>query len=89
MQTVTIRKGSFEDATINDVSFKLIKDYHPYKAGGGFFLVDGRSADAGEFPAKPIRIKVKAPSDAELSDLTDDRGLQVAHHLLPQLELIN
>tara|TARA_X000000950_G_scaffold156606_1_gene192048 strand:+ start:1548 stop:2600 length:1053 start_codon:yes stop_codon:yes gene_type:complete len=68
MQTVTIRKGSFEDAKINDVSFKLIKDYHPYKAGGGFFLVDGRSADAGEFPAKPIRIKVKAPSDAELSD---------------------
>ena len=68
MQTVTIRKGSFEDASINDVSFKLIKDYHPYKAGGGFFLVDGRSADTGEFPAKPIRIKVKAPSDAELSD---------------------
>ena len=66
--TITIRKGSFEDATINDVSFNLIKDYHPYKQGGGFFLVDGRSADEGEFPAKPIRIKVKAPSDAELSD---------------------
>ena len=68
MQTITIRKGVFEDAQISDVSFRLIKDYHPYKQGGGFFLVDGRTADQGEFPSKPIRIKVKNPTDADLSD---------------------
>ena len=30
----------------------------PHKKGGGFFLVDGRSASEGEYPARPIRIKV-------------------------------
>ena len=68
MQSVKILKGQFDDHAVEDVTFRLIKDYHPYKTGGGFFLVDGRSADQGEFPTKPIRIKVKAPSDAELTD---------------------
>ena len=62
---ITIKKGFFEDQPIQDVTFKMIKDYHPYKQGGGFYLVDGRSADEGEFPAKPIRVKVSDPSDAE------------------------
>ena len=62
---ITIKKGFFEDQPIQDVAFKMIKDYHPYKQGGGFYLVDGRSADEGEFPAKPIRVKVSDPSDAE------------------------
>ncbi|OUU18646.1 MAG: hypothetical protein CBC05_01925 [Crocinitomicaceae bacterium TMED45] len=62
---ITIKKGFFEDQPIQDVTFKMIKDYHPYKQGGGFYLVDGRSADEGESPAKPIRVKVSDPSDAE------------------------
>ena len=70
---ITIKKGFFEVQPIQDVSFKLIKDYHPYKTGGGFFLVDGRSAkgaEGGEFPAKPIRVKVSDPSDAETCHTT-------------------
>lgn len=62
---IKIKKGFFEDQQIQDVTFKMIKDYHPYKQGGGFYLVDGKTADDGEFPAKPIRIKVSMPSDAE------------------------
>src|SRR6056300_1483442 len=62
---IKIKKGFFEDQQIQDVTFKMIKDYHPYKQGGGFFLVDGKTADGGEFPAKPIRVKVSDPSDAE------------------------
>lgn len=62
---IKIKKGFFEDQQIQDVTFKMIKDYHPYKQGGGFFLVDGKTADDGEFPAKPIRVKVSDPSDAE------------------------
>ena len=62
---IKIKKGFFEDQQIQDVTFKMIKDYHPYKQGGGFFLVDGKTADDGEFPDKPIRVKVSDPSDAE------------------------
>ena len=47
----------------------MIKDYFPYKSGGGgFYLVDGKTASDGEFPAKPIRVKVSDPSMAELGN---------------------
>ena len=65
MNTVTIKNGVYEDTAVENVTFSVIKDYYPYKTGGGFFLVDGKSASEGEFPNKPIRVKVKDPSDAE------------------------
>ena len=50
---------------VQDVQFALIKDFYPYKQGGGFYLVDGKTADAGDYPSKPIRIKVSKPDHAE------------------------
>ena len=55
MTTVTIKDGSFQNQKIEGVTFAMIKDYFPYKqGGGGFYLVDGKTASEGEFPAKPI-----------------------------------
>ena len=66
MTTVTIKDGSFNNQKVEDVTFAMIKDYFPYKQGnGGFFLVDGKTASEGDFPAKPIRVKVSDPSNAE------------------------
>ena len=66
MHTVTIKDGSFQDQKVEGVTFTMIKDYFPYKqGGGGFFLVDGKTASEGEFPAKPIRVKVSGTSDVE------------------------
>jgi len=69
MTTVTIKDGSFQNQKIEGVTFAMIKDYFPYKqGGGGFYLVDGKTASEGEFPAKPIRVKVTDPSMAELGN---------------------
>ena len=69
MTTVTIKDGSFNNQKVEDVTFAMIKDYFPYKSGGGgFYLVDGKTASDGEFPAKPIRVKVSDPSMAELGN---------------------
>tara|TARA_B100001248_G_scaffold49109_1_gene31516 strand:- start:1092 stop:2144 length:1053 start_codon:yes stop_codon:yes gene_type:complete len=69
MTTVTIKDGSFNNQKVEDVTFAMIKDYFPYKqGGGGFYLVDGKTASEGEFPAKPIRVKVSDPSMAELGN---------------------
>ena len=69
MTTVTIKNGSFNNQKVEDVTFAMIKDYFPYKSGGGgFYLVDGKTASDGEFPAKPIRVKVSDPSMAELGN---------------------
>ena len=66
MTTVTIKDGSFNNQKVEDVTFAMIKDYFPYKSGGGgFYLVDGKTASDGEFPAKPIRVKVSDPSHAD------------------------
>ena len=55
---VEILTGRFEEKPVQGVTFDLIKDFQPHKKGGGFFLVDGRSASEGDYPARPIRIKV-------------------------------
>ena len=69
MTTVTIKDGSFQNQKIEGVTFAMIKDYFPYKqGGGGFYLVDGKTASEGEFPSKPIRVKVSDPSMAELGN---------------------
>tara|TARA_B100001057_G_scaffold404957_1_gene417732 strand:- start:293 stop:1345 length:1053 start_codon:yes stop_codon:yes gene_type:complete len=69
MTTVTIKDGSFQNQKIEGVTFAMIKDYFPYKqGGGGFYLVDGKTASEGEFPSKPIRVKVTDPSMAELGN---------------------
>ena len=45
MTTVTIKDGSFQNQKIEGVTFAMIKDYFPYKqGGGGFYLVDGKTA---------------------------------------------
>jgi hypothetical protein len=62
---VKIKTGSYNDQPIEDVVFTMIRDYSPLKKGGGFFLVDGRTASEGEFPAKPIRVRVADPSNAD------------------------
>lgn len=62
---VKIKTGTFEGNPVEDIVFSLIRDYHPYSKGGGFYLVDGKSASGGDFPAKPIRVKVTDPSNAD------------------------
>ena len=62
---VKIKTGSYNDQPIEDVVFTMIRDYSPLKKGGGFFLVDGRTASEGEFPSKPIRVRVADPSNAD------------------------
>ena len=41
------------------------KTWADKQGNGGFFLVDGKTASEGDFPAKPIRVKVSDPSNAE------------------------
>ena len=65
---VKIKTGTFEGNPVQDVVFALIRDYHPYAKGGGFYLVDGKTASEGEYPSKPIRVKVSDPSMAELGN---------------------
>lgn len=62
---VKIKTGSYNDQPIEDVVFTMIRDWSPLKKGGGFFLVDGRTASEGEFPAKPIRVRVADQRDAD------------------------
>ena len=62
---VKIKTGTFEGNPVQDVVFALIRDYHPYAKGGGFYLVDGKTASEGEYPSKPIRVKVSDPSHAD------------------------
>jgi hypothetical protein len=62
---IKIKTGSYNDQPIEDVVFTMIRDWSPLKKGGGFFLVDGRTASEGEFPAKPIRVRVADQRDAD------------------------
>lgn len=62
---VKIKTGSYNDQPVEDVVFTMIRDWSPLKKGGGFFLVDGRTASEGEFPAKPIRVRVADQRDAD------------------------
>ena len=62
---VKIKTGTYEGNPVQDVVFALIRDYHPYAKGGGFYLVDGKTASEGDFPSKPIRVKVSDPSHAD------------------------
>jgi hypothetical protein len=62
---VKIKAGTFDGTPVEDIVFSLIRDYHPYSKGGGFYLVDGKSASGGDFPPKPIRVKVTDPSNAD------------------------
>lgn len=62
---VKIKAGTYEGNPVEDIVFSLIRDYHPYSKGGGFYLVDGKTASTGDFPAKPIRVKVSDPSHAD------------------------
>jgi|TARA_B100000073_G_scaffold347679_1_gene362844 hypothetical protein len=62
---IKIKTGTYDNQPVQDVQFALIKDFYPYKTGGGFYLVDGKTADTGDYPSKPIRIKVSKPDHAE------------------------
>lgn len=62
---VKIKTGIYNDQPVEDVVFTMIRDWSPLKKGGGFFLVDGRTASEGEFPAKPIRVRVADQRDAD------------------------
>ena len=62
---IRIITGSYENNPVQDISFNLINDFRPYKQGGGFYLVDGKTASEEGYPKKPIRIKVKDPASAE------------------------
>ena len=62
---VKIKTGTYEGNPVQDVVFALIRDYHPYAKGSGFYLVDGKTASEGDFPSKPIRVKVSDPSHAD------------------------
>ena len=62
---IKIRTGSFENKPVQDITFNLIKDFEAYKSGGGFYLVDGKTASEGDYPTRPIRVKVKDESAVE------------------------
>ena len=62
---IKIKTGSFENKPVQDITFNLIKDFEAYKTGGGFFLVDGKTASEGDYPTRPIRVKVKDESAVE------------------------
>ena len=62
---VKIKTGSYNYQPVEDVVFTMIRDWSPLKKGGGFFLVDGRTASEGEFPPKPIRVRVADQRDAD------------------------
>jgi len=62
---IKIRTGSFENKPVQEITFNLIKDFENYKTGGGFYLVDGKTASEEGYPKRPIRIKVKDPAHAE------------------------
>ena len=64
-EAIKINTGSYDNTPVQGTTFNLIKDYHPYKTGGGFYLVDGKTASEGEYPSRPIRVKVADPSHAE------------------------
>ena len=62
---IKIITGSFENKPVQDITFNLIKDFEAYKSGGGFYLVDGKTASEGDYPTRPIRVKVKDESAVE------------------------
>tara|TARA_Y100001937_G_scaffold124374_1_gene188970 strand:- start:375 stop:1433 length:1059 start_codon:yes stop_codon:yes gene_type:complete len=71
---VEILTGRFEDKPVQGVTFDLIKDFQPHKKGGGFFLVDGRSASEGEYPARPIRIKVTGTEGGVVTEIEGENA---------------
>ena len=62
---IKIITGSFENKPVQDITFNLIKDFEAYKSGGGFYLVDVKTASEGDYPTRPIRVKVKDESAVE------------------------
>ena len=62
---IKIITGSFENKPVQDITFNLIKDFEAYKSGGCFYLVDVKTASEGDYPTRPIRVKVKDESAVE------------------------